>query len=181
MNCCYSQEKEKLKVARAEKVASRIKKKAVKQHENFKAAVNILRQHRMEAKKGRRLLKIHYVALIEDADGIKDAGMYLSSIHYHHHRTTTPPYHHHNQPTNRPHPPEKKKVSTLKNMFWSRPEVYGKYMNHADITSESSDDEEDADEKVSDNEEDTDDQVKRMPTMMRMPTTRTATMTIATT
>ena len=41
-------------------------------------------------------------------------------------------------------------------MFWSRPEVYGKYMNHADITSESSDDEEDADEKVSDNEEDTD-------------------------
>ena len=44
-------------------------------------------------------------------------------------------------------------------MFWSRPEVYGKYMNHADITSESSDDEEDADEKVSDNEEDTDGQV----------------------
>ena len=76
MHDCYSQEKERLKVARAEKVASRIKKKAVKQHEDFKAAVTILRQHRMEAKKGRRLLKLHYVALIEDADGIKDAGIH---------------------------------------------------------------------------------------------------------
>ena len=70
---CF-QEKEKQKLQRAKKAEHRLKKKAVKQHEDFKAAVKILSQHRMGAKNGRHLLKRHYVALIEDAGGVKGPG-----------------------------------------------------------------------------------------------------------
>ena len=66
------QEKEKEKAIRAEKAATRLKKKAVLLHEHFKEATRILREHRMGAKNVRRLLKRHYVALIEDAGGVKD-------------------------------------------------------------------------------------------------------------
>ena len=40
-------------------------KKAVKAHENFKFVTRILRANGMDAKKGRLLLKRHYVALLE--------------------------------------------------------------------------------------------------------------------
>lgn len=56
----------------------------------------------MAAKKGRKLLKKHYVALLQDA-GIMDAG--------------------------------KKKVSVLKNLFWSDAEMVRKYTNHEDAES----------------------------------------------
>ena len=49
--------------------------KAVKQHQHFKEAVEVLRKHKMQAKKGRLLLKRHYVALIDDAGGVTDPGM----------------------------------------------------------------------------------------------------------
>lgn len=77
-----SQDKEKQKVVRAKKVEQRLKKKAVQQHEHFKEAIKILQKHRMRAKKGRLLLKRHYVALIADAGGVKDPG------------TCTPPHTH---------------------------------------------------------------------------------------
>ena len=47
-------------------------KKAVKAHEDFKFAVKILRTKGMDAKKGRLLLKRHYVALLAQ-EGDKDA------------------------------------------------------------------------------------------------------------
>ena len=47
-------------------------KKAVKLHEDFKLAIKILRTKGMDAKKGRLLLKRHYVALLEQ-EGDKDA------------------------------------------------------------------------------------------------------------
>lgn len=48
-------------------------KKAVKAHEDFKFAVKILRTKGMDAKKGRLLLKRHYIALLQQ-EGDKDAG-----------------------------------------------------------------------------------------------------------
>lgn len=45
-------------------------------HEDFKQATKTLREHRMGAKKGRILLKRHYVALIQDAGGVEDPGTY---------------------------------------------------------------------------------------------------------
>lgn len=47
-------------------------KKAVKAHEDFKFAAKILRTNGMDAKKGRLLLKRHYVALLEQ-EGYKNA------------------------------------------------------------------------------------------------------------
>lgn len=47
-------------------------KKAVLQHEDYKLASKILRTNGMDAKKGRLLLKKHYVALLEE-EGLKDA------------------------------------------------------------------------------------------------------------
>ena len=47
-------------------------KKAVKAHEDFKFAAKILRTNGMDAKKGRLLLKRHYVALLEQ-EGDKNA------------------------------------------------------------------------------------------------------------
>lgn len=70
------QEKEKQQLIKAERAAKRLKKKAVEQHEQYKEAVKILKRYRTEAKKGRRLLKRHYVALIENAGDVKDAGTY---------------------------------------------------------------------------------------------------------
>ena len=78
----------------------------------------------MGAKNGRRLLKRHYVALIEDAGGVQGPGR--SFIH----TLTLPPSHTPPPPTT-----EKIKVSTLKNMFWSQPDVYSKYMYHSPLTS----------------------------------------------
>ena len=52
LSMCVLQEKEKQKLARAEKAASRLKEKAVKQHQHFKEAIKILRQHRMGAMVG---------------------------------------------------------------------------------------------------------------------------------
>ena len=69
-----TQEKEKLQVQKAEKAKQRLKQKAVKQHQDFKEAVEVLRKHKMDAKRGRLLLKRHYVALIEDAGGVSDPG-----------------------------------------------------------------------------------------------------------
>ena len=44
----------------------------MKQHEDFKEAVKILRTHRMGAKQGRHLLKRHYVALMQDVGSVED-------------------------------------------------------------------------------------------------------------
>ena len=70
-------------------------KKAVKLHEDFKLAIKILRTKGMDAKKGRLLLKRHYVALLEQ-EGDKDA--------------------------------VKRKVSDLKQMFWSNEALVTKYI-----------------------------------------------------
>lgn len=71
---------------------SRLKKKAVKMHEDFKEATKTLREHRLGAKKGRMLLKRHYVALIEDAGGVDDPG----TCHTHHTHTHRKHTHTHN-------------------------------------------------------------------------------------
>ena len=63
-----------MKVQKAEKAEQRLKQKAVKQHQDFKEAVEVMRKHKMNAKRGRLLLKRHYVALIEDAGGVSDPG-----------------------------------------------------------------------------------------------------------
>ena len=58
------------------------------------------------------------------------------------------------------HTQGKKKVSTLKNMFWSQPDVYTKYMDHVLPSSESSDEDEgvnEDDEYSNDDNEDADD------------------------
>ena len=90
---CRVQEKEQKKVARAEKAEHRLKKKAVQQHEHFKEAMKILREHRMGAKQGRLLLKRHYVALIADAGGVEEPGTCPLNIFYTY--THQPPTHKH--------------------------------------------------------------------------------------
>jgi len=130
---------------------SRLKQKAVKMHEDFKEATKTLREHRLGAKKGRMLLKRHYVALIEDAGGVEDPGT-CRTHHTHAHTPHTPHTHAHMHT----HPlihayafpsplPAKKKLVELKTLFWSRPDVYNKYMDHE---LPSSDDEDGDDEDV---------------------------------
>ena len=85
-------------------------KKAVEMHEDFKFAVKILRTKGMDAKKGRLLLKRHYVALLQQ-EGDKDA--------------------------------VKRKVSDLKQMFWSNEAVVTKY-----ITARHGEDEGDDEENI---------------------------------
>ena len=53
------------------KAETKLKRKAVKQYQDFKEATSILREHRMNAKQGRHLLKRHYVALFEDVGGVQ--------------------------------------------------------------------------------------------------------------
>ena len=75
-----NKEKEKQKLAKAQRAESRLKEKAVKQHEHFKEAAKVLRERRMGAKQGRHLLKRHYVALLEDAGGIEDVAKKKVSV-----------------------------------------------------------------------------------------------------
>lgn len=148
---------------KAEKAEQRLKEKAVKQHQDFKEAVEVLRKHKMNAKRGRLLLKRHYVALIEDAGGVSDPGrMHLlpmdclpihtptpvhtyivHSVHSHAHITHTPQTYIHIPPL------EKQKVTTLKNLFWSRPDVYTKYTANPDASSAESSSDDDDDDVVS--------------------------------
>ena len=150
-----------MKVQKAEKAEQRLKQKAVKQHQDFKEAVEVLRKHKMNAKRGRLLLKRHYVALIEDAGGVSDPGrMHLlwiacpythlppyihivHSVHSHAHITHTPQTYIHTPPL------EKQKVTTLKNLFWSRPDVYTKYTANPDASSAESSSDDDDDDVVS--------------------------------
>ena len=50
---------------------------------------------------------------------------------------------------------DKMKASTLKEMFWSRSDVYNKYMNHGPLSS--SDESSEDDEEAGDHEEESDD------------------------
>ena len=43
-------------------------------HEDFKNATKILRKNKMGAKEGRLLLKVHYVALINEEGGVENPG-----------------------------------------------------------------------------------------------------------
>ena len=151
----YLQEKEKQQLIKAERAAKRLKKKAVEQHEQYKEAVTILKRYRTEAKKGRRLLKRHYVALIENAADVKDAGTYrpahplppLTACRTYTYSLPTPT-------------PAKKKLPALKHMFWSCPEMYEQYINQALSSDEDEDhgdngdatDDHDHDQSVSENE-----------------------------
>lgn len=86
------QEKEANKLARAKKAESRLKEKAVKQHQDFNEAVTLLRQHRMAAKTGRILIKRHYAALVADALGVENPGTsWYTCVHTHTHTHTFVP------------------------------------------------------------------------------------------
>ena len=103
-------------------------KKAVKMHEDFKFAVKILRTKGMDAKKGRLLLKRHYVALFEQ-EGDKDA--------------------------------VKRKVSDLKQMFWSNEAIVTKYITAGH--GEDDDDDKDSDNFSVDDRSDAEEYDERAP------------------
>lgn len=111
--CCLLQEKERRQLERAARAETKLKEKAVKQHEVFKEAVKLLRRHGMGAKKGRVLLKRHYVALIEDVGGVEDPGTYY--VHYHSDNTPYPIHLLHTHlPAPHSHPPPPPLTTTRK-------------------------------------------------------------------